>query len=136
MTKPCIVIVEDDPKLGIIYQKALQQAGYDTYLDKDGDQVLGKLPDLNPALIILDAHLPYASGADILRQIRSDERWRKIPIIISTADLFTAKSLQGQTEHILLKPVSVGRLLEVIGHIQGKTAEKSNGQADETGSTL
>ena len=136
MTKPFAVIVEDDPKLGMIYKTALQQAGYDTYLDNQGNQVMDKLPSVNPALIILDMHLPYASGADILHQIRSDGRWANIPVIITTADLFAAKSLQGQAEYVLLKPVSVGRLLEIVGHIQDETAKKSPGQPGKKGSSL
>ena len=120
MTNPLAMIAEDDPKLGMIYATALQQVGYATYLDKDGDQIVADLPGLNPALIILDMHLPYASGADILRQIRSDKRWDKVPIIVATADLFAAKSLQGQAEYILLKPVSVGRLLEIVRELQAK----------------
>jgi DNA-binding response OmpR family regulator len=131
MTKPFAMIVEDDPKLGIIYEAALQQAGYDTYLDKDGDQVMDKLSSVDPALIILDMHLPYASGADILRQIRSDKRWAKVPIIVATADLFAAKSLQGQAEYVLVKPVSVGRLLEITSHLRDKMAENSSNDLDE-----
>jgi DNA-binding response OmpR family regulator len=43
MTKPLVMIVEDDPKLGMIYEAALQQAGYTTYLDRDGDKIMDKL---------------------------------------------------------------------------------------------
>ncbi|MGC1378762.1 MAG: response regulator [Anaerolineales bacterium] len=118
MNPPLAMIAEDDPKLGMIYETALQQAGYATYLDKGGDQLLNDLPGLDPALIILDMQLPYASGADILRQIRADKRWDKVPIIVATADLFAAKSLQGQAEYVLLKPVSVARLLEIVNHLR------------------
>jgi DNA-binding response OmpR family regulator len=131
MTNPLAMIAEDDPKLGMIYATALQQVGYATYLDKDGDQIVADLPGLNPALIILDMHLPYASGADILRQIRSDKRWDKVPIIVATADLFVAKSLQGQADYVLLKPVSVGRLLEIVNQLQAATDEKSPNQPDD-----
>ncbi len=125
MTKPFALIVEDDPKLGMIYEMALQQAGYDTYLDKDGDQIMGKLPHVDPALIILDMHLPYASGAELLDQIRADERWAGVPVILATADIYAAKSLQGKADYVLAKPVSVGRLIEIIGQLPQK-----NSQAD------
>jgi DNA-binding response OmpR family regulator len=131
MTKPLVMIVEDDPKLGIIYEAALKQAGYDTYLDKDGDQIMDKLSSVDPALIILDMHLPYASGADILRQIRSNKRWAKIPVIVATADLFAAKSLQNQAEYVLVKPVGVGRLLEIASQLRDKIAENSSNDLDK-----
>jgi len=131
MTHPLAMIAEDDPKLGMIYETALQQAGYATYLDKRGDQLVDDLPGLDPALIILDMQLPYASGADILRQIRAKKCWDKIPVIVATADLFAVKSLQGHADHVLLKPVSIARLLEIINHLHDEPDQKSPNQPDD-----
>jgi chemosensory pili system protein ChpA (sensor histidine kinase/response regulator) len=127
MSRPLAMIAEDDPKLGMIYEMALHQVGYATYLDKDGDQIVDALPGLDPALIILDMHLPFVSGAELLDQIRADGRWANVPIILATADLQAAKSLQGKADYVLAKPVSVGRLLEIISQLQGK-----NGLANES----
>ena len=41
-----------------------------------------------------------------------------MPIIIATADLFAAKSLQGKADYVLSKPVSVGRLLEILSRLK------------------
>ena len=122
MSKPLALIAEDDPKLGMIYELTLKKAGYDTFLDGNGDQIMGKLATVDPALIILDMHLPYASGAELLQQIRADARWANIPVIVATADIFSAKSLTGKAEYVLTKPVSVARLLEIISHIQNPAA--------------
>ena len=130
MTKPLALIAEDDPKLGMIYELTLQKAGYDTFLDINGDQIMRKLAaTVDPALIILDMHLPYASGAELLQQIRADARWVSVPVIVATADIFSAKSLVGQAEYVLTKPVSVGRLLEIIAQIQKPTAVNESGDA-------
>lgn len=118
MTKPFALIMEDDPKLGTIYETTLQQAGYSTFLDRDGNQILDQLTQVDPALIILDMHVPYALGADILEKIRADERWAHVPVILATADIFAARSLQGKATYVLAKPVSVGRLLEILGQLQ------------------
>lgn len=122
MSSPLAIIVEDDPRLGMIYEMTLQQAGYATCLDKDGDQIMDLLPTVDPALIILDMHLPFASGADILDEIRADGRWASVPIIMATADLQAAKTLQGKADFVLTKPVSVGRLLDIIRQLQEKAA--------------
>lgn len=124
MTSPLAILVEDDPKLGTIYETALQQAGYETFLDADGDRVMDYLPGVDPALIILDAHLPYASGMDLLSQIRANPRWSHIPIIVATADLHLAKSLQGQAEYVLLKPVGLARLMEIINRLHPAAPRK------------
>lgn len=131
MTQPVAFIVEDDPKLGVIYETALKQAGYETYLDPDGNQVLDQLAKVDPALIILDMHLPFASGEDLLARIRSDKRWSAVPMIVATADLFLAKSLQGRADYVLLKPVTIGRLLEIAGRLRNGETEQVPGGSEQ-----
>ena len=114
MAKRSALIIEDDPKLCVIYQTALQQAGFETDLDSTGSQFPDKLSSMQPDLVVLDIHLPYASGKDILEQIRSDERWAKVVVIVTTADLFLSKSLEKQADYVLIKPVSVGRLMKIV----------------------
>lgn len=111
--KPFALIVEDDPHLVKIFEAALRDSGFDTDTDKEGNKVISKLLGKNPALIILDLHMPFAAGTEILNQIRSDDRWANTPIVITTADLYLAKSLQGQVDEILIKPVSVAKLREI-----------------------
>jgi len=114
MTPRSALIIEDDPKLGVIFQTALQQAGFEATLDSTGYQFSNKLSSSAPDLVILDIHLPYASGKDILDQIRSDELWGNTVVIVTTADLFLSKSLEKQANYVLIKPVSVGRLMKII----------------------
>jgi len=114
MTQLSALIIEDDPKLGVIFQTALQQAGFETELDATGYQFSNKLSSAAPDLVILDIHLPYASGKDILNQIRSDELWVNTIVIVTTADLFQSKSLEKQADYVLIKPVSVGRLMRIV----------------------
>jgi PAS domain S-box-containing protein len=111
--KPLALIIEDDPKLVHIFEATLKEAGFDTDIDMEGNQVSEKLEARNPVLIVLDLHLPSAEGADILNKIRSDQRWARTPVILTTADLSLAKSLQGQVEDVLMKPVRVARLREI-----------------------
>lgn len=114
MTQPLVLIIEDDPRLAAIYQKKLQQIGFDTALDMDGNQHASLLAAIRPAGIILDLHMPFASGVEILRQIRSNQRLANVPVIVITADFVLAKSIEGQAEEILIKPVSTNRLSEII----------------------
>ena len=109
--KPYAIVIEDDPKLSVIFQKALQAAGFETAVDLNGDKYPSLLDHADPALIILDLHLPYASGADILPVVR--ERCPKSVIVIVTADLYKAKSLPTIADHILVKPVSMTRLIAI-----------------------
>lgn len=112
MPKPYVLIIEDDPKLVDIYEMLLLQAGFDTIIDVSGNEYAAKLTNALPGLIILDLHMPFASGPEILRQIRMDERLATVPVIVITADIILAKAVQEQADTVLTKPVSITRLRE------------------------
>jgi CheY-like chemotaxis protein/anti-sigma regulatory factor (Ser/Thr protein kinase) len=121
--KPFALIVEDDPKLVHIFEAVLKEAGFETDMDMEGNRVFDKLEARVPILIVLDLHLPFVSGAEILNKIRSDPRWARIPVILTTADLSLAKSLQGQVEDVLIKPVRVTRLREIAIRLLDKNTK-------------
>lgn len=120
MSKPYAVVIEDDPKLSLIYTTALQQAGYDAALDINGDQYFSLIAATSPHLVILDLHLPYASGVDILNDIRA--KCPEAVIAVVTADFIKAKSLPAKADHVLIKPVSVARLLKIAEEAKGGAA--------------
>lgn len=113
MPKPFALIVEDDPKLGRIFSVALEQLGFETALDEDGSHYKTLLEARTPAIILLDVHLPFASGAEILALVRADERWKQIPVVVMTADISKAKTLEPLANFSLLKPVSVAHIQEI-----------------------
>jgi two-component system, OmpR family, alkaline phosphatase synthesis response regulator PhoP len=116
MTNPLAFIIEDDPKLSTIYDMVLQQAGYVTEIIRRGDEARTRLASATPELILLDVHLPYVSGAELLQQIRADSRTAYTPVIILTADIYSAKtmSLEGHANHVLVKSFGVSQLRSLI----------------------
>jgi DNA-binding response OmpR family regulator len=125
MTKPFALIVEDDPKLGRIFAVVLDQVGFETALDDDGSHYKALLESRTPALVLLDVHLPFASGAEILDVIRSDERWENVPVVVMTADIAMAKVLDKKANFSLVKPISVSRIQEIGTKIISELAEAS-----------
>jgi DNA-binding response OmpR family regulator len=116
MTQPYALIIEDDPKLGVIFQTVMQQSGYETDLDNDGNHYRAFLDARRPDLVLLDLHLPFAFGGDILNEIRA--KYPDTIIAIVTADFIKAKTLSG-ADHILIKPISVASLLRLAESIKG-----------------
>jgi CheY-like chemotaxis protein len=114
MSKPLILIIEDEADLADIYEKALQGGGFETELIQDGQAALARLAaGAPPSIIILDLHLPYIGGGTILQQIRADERFAKTAIIVTTADDRQAEEMHGKADLVLLKPISVNQLREL-----------------------
>jgi len=111
------MIIEDNEDLAIIFAEALQAAGLQTDIVQDGETAIEQLRDSIPGIIILDLHLPYVSGEEILTQIRSDDRFAKTKVIIATADPRMADMLKDRADLVLLKPISFGQLRDLAARL-------------------
>jgi CheY-like chemotaxis protein len=112
MTKPLVMIIEDDPTLNQIFTIALE-GDFETETIPEGKTALARLADVIPVLVVLDLHLPGAPGREILAKIRGDERLSKTRVILATADERQADMLYEQADMVLLKPISPGQLKEL-----------------------
>lgn len=113
-----ILIIEDDPVLGKVAVESAKQIGMLALLDSDGDKYRAYFAEHGiPQAILLDLHLPFASGSELLKELRADARFENVPILIMTADILRARALQEQGERVLLKPVSMMRLQEILSHL-------------------
>ena len=111
--KPLGYIVEDYVDTINIFRWALEMAGYDVEVAKDGAIAQQRLAEIVPDLIILDLHMPNVPGDLLLKQIRSDERLTKARVFLATADANMASQLRDQAELVLLKPISVLQLRDL-----------------------
>jgi two-component system, cell cycle response regulator DivK len=114
---PLALILEDDPKLSELYETVLKQCQYETKVIDSGREAQNSLNTLIPDLILLDIHLPYVSGMDLLEQIKADTRFKDTTTIVMTADLYTAKELEGHVEHVLLKTHGITNLRNIATRI-------------------
>ena len=77
-----ILIIEDDQIVANVYRNKLAVDGYTTEVAPDGETGLKVMRTFRPQLIILDLMLPGISGVDVIKEIRSEEEFSKIPIIV------------------------------------------------------
>ena len=117
MSLPLAFILEDDPKLAELYETVLKQCQYETKIIESGQEAQQSLKTIVPSLILLDIHLPYVSGMELLEQIQADKRFKATTVIVMTADLYTAKDLKGKVEHVLLKTHGIANLREIAARV-------------------
>jgi DNA-binding response OmpR family regulator len=116
--QPLALIIEDDPKLSVIFAQALRQAEFDIEVIDDGNTALTRLAETVPAVVVLDLHLPGVSGDKILRQIRADERLAATRIMLATADALMAQGLRHNADLVLLKPISFNQLRDLASRLR------------------
>jgi len=116
--KPLALIIEDDPELGDIFAKALQMAGFETETIQDGRVAVVRLTASQPAIVVLDLHLPRVSGKEILRQIRAEEQLAKTRVILATADPLLAETMREEADLVLIKPISFQQLRHLASRLR------------------
>lgn len=79
-----ILIVDDDiPTLNLI-KEAVEQAGFNAVAEHQSSKVIGMIENLNLDLAIIDLDMPVVNGFDLIKMIKSNKSFSKLPIIIYT----------------------------------------------------
>ena len=82
--KKRILIVEDQAIIVDMLKMRLEANHYEVITAGDGQEGLEKAQKENPSLIILDIMLPKMNGYKVCQLLKSDQKYNKIPIIISS----------------------------------------------------
>ena len=77
--------VEDDPGIRELEVYALNSTGLEAMGFPDGSSFWAALQQKQPELILLDVMLPEEDGVTLLKRLKADERFRRIPVIMATA---------------------------------------------------
>jgi DNA-binding response OmpR family regulator len=114
-----ILIVDDDPEIIESVRYALDGAGHEVVVARDGNQALALFERENPDLMILDMMMPKRSGFLVLERIRRS-RDTPLPVIMITGNEGSRHKayaeLLGVSDYIR-KPFPMNRLLESVGHL-------------------
>lgn len=77
-----VLIIEDDQIVANVYRNKLSVEGYHTEIALDGENGLKTMRTFKPDVIVLDLMLPKMSGVDVIREIRSESEFSKLPIVV------------------------------------------------------
>ena len=132
-SKAVILIVEDDPEIQELLSISLAREGWKLVLVKTGEEGLEYLKKNQVNCMLLDIMLPGIDGLKVLKKIRADEKYRGIPILITTArgeesDVITGLEL-GADDYVV-KPYSPKVLIARIR--AGLRRQEESGSAVKT----
>jgi CheY-like chemotaxis protein len=125
-----VLLVEDNPGDVLLTREALRDGKVHTRLNvvTDGEQALAYLrrqpPFENaqrPDLILLDLNLPRKNGQEVLAEIKGDEFFRRIPVVVLTssqAEQDILKSYDLRANCYITKPVNLDQFIRVVHSIE------------------
>ena len=120
MNPPLALIIEDNDGISSLYEEALQVAGFNTQVSRDGQSAIQDLDTISPDIIVLDLNLPHVSGHYILRHLRAKGAFADTPVIISTANNVMADAMRrelGDNDYLLVKPVDIRQLQQIAKRV-------------------
>ena len=130
-----ILVAEDDPDDRMMTAEAFQECrvGNPLQFVHDGEQLMDYLHARGcyadaaafpaPGLILLDLNMPRKDGREALREIKSDPRLGRIPVVVLTtsrAERDVASSHRDGADAVMAKPASFDGLVELVRSL-GKT---------------
>jgi DNA-binding response OmpR family regulator len=118
-----ILIIEDDQIIANVYRNKLAVEGYQTEAALDGESGLKLMRTFRPDAIVLDLMLPKMSGAEVIKEIRGEAEFSKLPIIVFSNTYLTNLVQEawkaGATKCISKINCSPKDFLDVVRHTVG-----------------
>lgn len=108
-----ILVVDDDPAVLKLIQRALQQQGHEVVVAVDGREGLEKAQQCHPALIICDWMMPHVDGLEVCRQIKASPWLATTFFILLTARVGLEDRIEGLNtgaDDFLSKPIEITEL--------------------------
>ncbi|MFA7242773.1 MAG: response regulator [Sulfuricellaceae bacterium] len=128
---PCrVLLIEDDAPTREMTRRTLEKSGMIVIEAENGQIALEKLEHETPCLIMLDLMMPVMDGFQFAAELRKNEKWRAIPVIVVTAKDLTDEDqlrLNGYVEKVMQKGThsrenllsEVGRFVKTSTHQKG-----------------
>ena len=120
MTKPTLLLVEDDRALADLLMWHFEREGYDIVRTADGDEALILADERTPDLVILDWMIEGVSGIEVCRRLRRRASTAHVPIIMLTArgeESDRIRGLETGADDYVTKPFSPRELLARVGAV-------------------
>jgi DNA-binding response OmpR family regulator len=99
-----VLIVDDDRNAVKYLSVVLSEHGYDPAAAHDGSEGLEKIKQVKPDLIILDVMMPKKSGFVLFKQLKKDEQYKDIPVLMLTAVSGVLEELEEHRDETFEKP--------------------------------
>jgi diguanylate cyclase (GGDEF)-like protein len=112
-----VLSVEDDPQQAAFLRTVLSSGGYEVKTCADPRGFESDLAAFQPDLVLMDVMLPGASGYDLVRYLRQEERYTTLPVVVLTAESRVEARMSATragADDFLIKPVTPGLLLSSV----------------------
>jgi DNA-binding response OmpR family regulator len=120
VSKPRIVVVDDEILIRETVRLSLEHAGYAVTVVEDAARAFDEVKEAKPALVIMDLYMPGLDGRDVCRKLKKDEATKDVPVILFTGSneaVDVVTGLDSGAVEYLTKPIDGEVLVRKIRQI-------------------
>lgn len=115
-----ILIADDEPSVLLMLRTFFERQGYRVTTARDGLEAVVQARHIAPDIIILDIQMPHKTGVEVVRELREDPRFDRVPILALTAyvrDYLPSAVLGAGFDRMLTKPFEFTELMDLIAQL-------------------
>ena len=110
-----ILLVDDDADLVLLLQHVLKAKGYSVITLNEGSNVVTVLDTVQPDLLILDINIGDYDGREICREVKKNNAYDHIPIVLFSALVKEKEAMEGcEADAYIEKPITTPSFLQKI----------------------
>jgi CheY-like chemotaxis protein len=101
-----VLVVDDDPAVRKMVRRMLEKEDWKVVEAENGRHALEILDEAAPSLVLLDLMMPEMDGFEFISELRRNDRWNKVPVVVVTAKDLTVEDrqrLNGYVEKVVQK---------------------------------
>lgn len=80
-----VLIAEDNPVSRELLREILATTNHEIVEAQDGQEALAKIAEAGPDLVLLDINMPIKDGFAVIRELRDQPRFARLPVMAITA---------------------------------------------------
>ncbi len=112
-----VLIILSQPTLASYYEMILKRGGFVTGVAEQAENVLERLDEFNPDLILMDINMPQASSLELFKMIRQIEAYVSVPIVILAGEAdyeLQMELMRLGGDDFITKPVRANQLISTL----------------------
>lgn len=121
-----VLYIEDETEMLDLVHLILARHGIEFFGVESGIIGLQQLDTLKPDLILLDLMMPEMDGWEVYHQLKTNDAWVNIPVLIVTARAQNDGRLQEirlapNVDDYIIKPFGPSQLMDIIGRVMARS---------------
>jgi CheY-like chemotaxis protein len=109
-----ILVVDDDREMGRLLKTLFELEGYEVVVASNYHEIVPAILRSQPDLVLLDLHVQGRETVELVRQMQQDERFKRLPVIMTSGMDLGEACLRAGAREFVLKPFMPTDMAELV----------------------